>query len=95
MATISECRVDPEFRDAVPAHDWQEIADLEKSIEAFGYLAPVIAWRNAAGELLVLDGHARLDIFFAAEAEYSNSTALNLAALPPQVVQSDADKVRA
>ena len=87
VATISECRVDSEFRDAVPAHDWQEIADLEKSIEAFGYLSPVIAWRNSAGTLLVLDGHARLEIYFAAEAEHSNSAALNLAALPPQVVE--------
>ena len=43
-------------------HDWQEIADLDKSIEAFGYLSPVIARRNSAGTLLVLDGHARLEV---------------------------------
>ncbi len=66
MATIRECGVDPEIRDLVPAHTWQESAELGASVERFGYLAPILAWRNRAGELIVLDGHKRRELWLAA-----------------------------
>ena len=67
MATsIRECGVDAEIRDLLPAHSWQESAELGASVERFGYLAPIIAWRNAAGELIVLDGHKRRELSLAA-----------------------------
>ncbi len=66
MATIRECGVDPEIRDLVPVHSWQESAELGASVEKFGYLAPILAWRNRAGELLVLDGHKRRELWLAA-----------------------------
>ena len=67
MATsIRECGVDAEIRDLLPAHSWQESAELGASVERFGYLAPIIAWRNPAGELIVLDGHKRRELWLAA-----------------------------
>ncbi len=61
-ATIREVQIDPEFRGVIPVHSWDELADLQASIERFGYLAPFIVWRNEAGVPLLLDGHARLEI---------------------------------
>ena len=61
-ATIREVQIDPEFRGVIPVHSWDELADLQESVERFGYLAPFIAWRNEAGVPLLLDGHARLEI---------------------------------
>ena len=45
---------------------WQESAELGASVERFGYLAPIIAWRNPVGELLVLDGHKRRELWLSA-----------------------------
>ena len=61
-ATIREVQIDPEFRGVIPVHSGDELADLQASIERFGYLAPFILWRNEAGVPLLLDGHARLEI---------------------------------
>ncbi len=66
MVTIRDCGIDPEIRDLVPAHSWQESAELGVSVERFGYLAPILAWKNPAGELVVIDGHKRRELWLSA-----------------------------
>ena len=86
MATsIRECGVDAEIRDLLPAHSWQESAELGASVERFGYLAPLIACRNTAGELIVLDGHKRRELWLAACGAAQKS----VGSLPvaPQVIE--------
>ena len=68
-------------------------ADLKASVEQFGYFSPIIAWRNAGGELVVLDGHARRDVWLNAIGEAKEARSLNpdtpigLAARWPQIVE--------
>ena len=94
-ATIKDCKVDPEFRDVVPPHSFDEVADLKASVEQFGYLSPIIVWRNSDGVLLVLDGHARRNVWLNAIGEAKEARSVNpdapigLAARWPQVVQID------
>ena len=54
--SIRDCRVDQEFRDAIPCASWDERADLQSSIDRFGYLSPIIAWKNERDEFVILDG---------------------------------------
>ncbi len=92
-ATIKDCKIDPEFRDVVPPHSWDEAADLKASVEQFGYLSPIVVWRNEVGEHLVLDGHARRDIWIAAvtaahtERSVNPDAPIGRAARWPQIVE--------
>lgn len=93
MATIQDCKVDSEFQTVVPPHSFDELADLAASVERFGFLSPVIVWRNSDGVLLVLDGHARRDVWLNAIGEAKEARSLNpdtpigLAARWPQIVE--------
>ena len=84
--SIRECRVDQEFRDAIPRAAWDERAELQASVARFGYLSPIIAWKNERGECLILDGHNRWESWRAACA---NPGASGLAASEPAVVVLD------
>ncbi len=92
-ATIKDCKVDPEFRDVVPPHSWDEAADLKASVEKFGYLSPIVVWKSEAVEFLVLDGHARRDIWLAAvsaahaERSANPEAPIGRAARWPQIVE--------
>ena len=92
MATIRDCQIDPEFQNIVPPHSFDEVADLKASVEQFGYLSPIIVWRNLDGVLLVLDGHARWNVWLNAIGEAKEARSLNpdtpigLAARWPQIV---------
>lgn len=37
-------------------------AQLKASMEQYGFTAPILAWKAANGELLILDGHQRLRV---------------------------------
>lgn len=93
MATIQDCKVDSEFRDVVPPHSFDEVADLKASVEQFGCLSPIVVWRNAGGELIVLDGHARRNVWLNAIGEAKEARSLSpdaqigLAARWPQIVE--------
>ncbi len=83
--SIRECQVDQEFRDAIPCASIDERTDLQVSIDKFGYLSPIIAWKNERGEFVILDGHNRWESWRASIA--CNST--GLAASEPAVVVLD------
>jgi hypothetical protein len=86
MATIADCKIDPEFRDLIPVATWDERADLEASVRAFGFLSPIIVWTNEHGELVLLDGHSRWELWRAAVANPDNA---GRAAIEPAVVVVD------
>ncbi len=69
----------------IPVATWDERADLEASVREFGYLAPIIAWRNERGEVVILDGHARWQLWRAAVA--NPDATVGLAAREPSVVE--------
>ena len=59
--SIRVCRVDQEFRDATPCASSDERAELRASVVRFGYLSPVVAWKNERGEFVILDGFSSRD----------------------------------
>ena len=83
--SIRECKVDQEFRDAIPCASIDERTDLQVSIDKFGYLSPIIAWKNERGEFVILDGHNRWESWRASIACNSSG----LAASEPAVVVLD------
>ena len=83
--SIRECQVDSGFREAIPCASIDERTELQVSIDKFGYLSPIITWKNERGECLILDGHNRWESWRAAIA--CNST--GLAASEPAVVVLD------
>ena len=54
--SIRDLKVDREFREAIPYASSDERAELRASVVRFGYLSPIIAWKNERGEFLILDG---------------------------------------
>jgi hypothetical protein len=95
VATIRDCRVDEELRNLIPIATWDERADLEANVRQFGYLAPIIVWRNEFGEIVILDGHARWELWRSAIANPNAN--VGLAAREPSVVElalADRDAVR-
>ncbi len=85
MAAIKDCKVDQEFRELIPVATWDERADLEASVRQFGYLTPIIVWRNERGEVVILDGHGRWELWRAAVAKPDGNG--GLAAREPSVVE--------
>ena len=59
--SIRDLKVDREFREAIPHASSDERAELRASVVRFGYLSPIIAWKNERGEFLILDGFSSRD----------------------------------
>jgi hypothetical protein len=57
-AITAGIKIDPEFRDLIPALDPQELDQLHKSLSASGCYTPLIVWK---GEGILVDGHNRLE----------------------------------
>jgi ParB-like chromosome segregation protein Spo0J len=79
----------------IPVATWDERADLEASVRQFGYLSPLVVWRSEHGEVVILDGHARWELWRAAVANPDNNA--GLAAREPSVIElalADRDAAR-
>jgi hypothetical protein len=55
---MNTIKIDPEFRDLIPALDPQELEQLHKSLSASGCYTPLIVWK---GEGVLVDGHNRFE----------------------------------
>ena len=61
--TVRELKIDDEFQNLIPPASADELAELRVSVAQHGFTSPVTAWRNEAGEYLLLDGHQRFHLW--------------------------------
>lgn len=60
--TVTETRTDnlvPYVRNA-KIHTNEQVEQIIKSIEEFGFNDPVAVWHNASGQLEIVEGHGRV-----------------------------------
>ena len=57
-----DIRIDPEFRDLIPAHSEDEKKGLEEDLLRDGCRDPLVLWEREDGILVLIDGHTRCEI---------------------------------